>query len=305
VKNEHGAILNVVMMQTDISEQKRMEARLDLERKHREQEVAVRVAAEAANQAKSAFLANMSHELRTPLNAINGFSEMLLERADRHPLTEHQRNRLIRIGDAGRRLLALINDVLDIAKVESGKVEPETSWFDLEMIARHVSDVAETKLRKKPNVHYQLELDSDLPQVFSDQNKIRHILGNLVDNAVKFTEEGTVRVRIRRDGESLLISVEDTGVGVAEEHLERLFDKFYQVKQTTHRSVKGTGLGLSVCKAFVDLLAGKLTVQSTVGQGSVFTLTLPDVFKVPSLSRTGRDAESRIAPHCRTNEERG
>jgi signal transduction histidine kinase len=186
-------------------------------------------------------------------------------------------------------------------KTSSGSIEADFC----ERERRNLRFAERRKLRKKPNVHYQLELESDLPQVFSDQNKIRHILDNLVDSAVKFTEEGTVRVRIRRDGQSLLISVEDTGVGVAEEHRERLFDKFYQVKQTTHRSFKGTGLGLSVCKAFVDLLAGKLTVQSTVGQGSVFTLTLPDAFEVPSLSRTDRDAKSRMAPHCRSNEKRG
>jgi PAS domain S-box-containing protein len=278
VNSEHGELLNVVMLQTDISERKRMEARLESERQQRDRERANRELAEARSEAASEFLSTMSHELRTPLNAIIGFSEMLLRRADQQPLDDYQKDRLDRIWDAGSRLLTLVNDVLDVAKVESGDMESQIDIFELSAVAQAVSGLAEGLISKNPGLRYELDLEADLPPIMSDQHKICQILTNFMGNAIKFTERGTVTLRIRRDGDGLLMSVEDTGVGIAGEHLERLFDRFYQVKQDSHPTSNGTGLGLPVCRTLADSLRGEILVQSVVGQGSTFTLSLPDAF---------------------------
>ena len=231
--------------------------------------------AECANRAKSEFLANMSHELRTPLNAVIGFSEGLLERADRHPLNEHQKDRLGRIKASGEYLLQLINGVLDIAKAESGKIDLQITTFDVELVVREVGDMAEALAKDKPAVRFTLDLEEHLPPITSDRDKVRQILVNLLGNAVKFTEQGSVTLRVGRNNGSLVFSVEDTGAGISAEHLNRLFEKFYQVEQETHRPLKGTGLGLAISKAFATLLGGTLTVESVEGQGSTFTLAVP------------------------------
>ena len=266
----------------DITERKQAEAKLLEMNRHledataRANEMAVR--AEAANVAKSEFLANMSHELRTPLNAVIGFSEGLLERTDIHPLNEHQKDRLEKIKTSGEYLLQLINGVLDIAKAESGKIDLQITTFDVEPVVREVGDMAEALAKDKPAVRFTLDLEEHLPPITSDRDKIRQILVNLLGNAIKFTEQGSVTLRVRRNNGSLLFSVEDTGVGISAEHLDHLFEQFYQVKQETHRSLKGTGLGLAISKAFATLLGGTLTVESVEGQGSTFTLTVPLMF---------------------------
>ena len=266
----------------DITERKQAEAKLLEMNRHledttaRANEMAVR--AEAANVAKSEFLANMSHELRTPLNAVIGFSEGLLERTDIHPLNEHQKDRLEKIKTSGEYLLQLINGVLDIAKVESGKIDLQITTFDVEPVVREVGDMAEALAKDKPAVRFTLDLEEHLPPITSDRDKVRQILVNLLGNAIKFTEQGSVTLRVRGNNGSLLFSVEDTGVGISAEHLDHLFEQFYQVKQETHRSLKGTGLGLAISKAFATLLGGTLTVESVEGQGSTFTLTVPLMF---------------------------
>jgi PAS domain S-box-containing protein len=234
--------------------------------------------ADCANRAKSEFLANMSHELRTPLNAVIGFSEGLLGRVDRHPLNEHQIARIGNIKTSGEHLLQLINDVLDIAKVESGKIDLHIATFDIEPLAREIGDLVEALARDKPAVRFTLDLEEHLPPIASDRDKIRQILVNLLSNGIKFTEQGSVALRIRRCNDSLLLSVGDTGMGISAEHQGRLFEQFYQVDQKTHRSLKGTGLGLAISKKFAELLGGTLTVESVQRQGSTFTLTVPLVF---------------------------
>ena len=263
----------------DITARKRAEAKLLETNRHledataRANEMAVR--AEAANVAKSDFLANMSHELRTPLNAVIGFSEGLLERTDIHPLNEHQKDRLEKIKTSGEHLLQLINGVLDIAKAESGKIDLQITTFDVEPVVREVGEMAESLAKDKPAVRFTVDLEEHLPPITSDRDKIRQILANLLSNAIKFTEQGSIALRARRNNGSLLLSVEDTGVGISAECLDRLFERFYQVKQETRRSLKGTGLGLAISKAFATLLGGTLTVESVEGQGSTFTLTVP------------------------------
>jgi len=260
-------------------------------------------ALEAATHAKNEFLANMSHELRTPLNAIIGFSEGLLERTQIHPLNEHQKDRLLKIRLSGDHLLALINDVLDIAKIEAGRMQTHATTFYLGTLAREVGALAEALIKLRPQLRFRLDLGDQehLPPITADRDKLRQILVNLLSNAVKFTEQGAVTLRVRRDGGQMALSVEDTGVGIAEEHLERIFERFYQVKQDFHRSVKGTGLGLSICKAFADLLGATITVQSTVGQGSTFTVTLPvkpQRHDTHAQKRTRHELAERVREQC-------
>jgi PAS domain S-box-containing protein len=263
----------------DITARKRAEAKLFEANRHledaraRANEMAVR--AEAANVAKSAFLANMSHELRTPLNAVIGFSEGLLERADIHPLNEHQKDRLEKIKTSGEHLLQLINGILDIAKAESGRIDLQITTFDVEPLVWEVGEMAESLAKDKPAVRFTVDLEEHLPPITSDRDKIRQILANLLSNAISFTEQGSIAMRARRNNGSLLLSVEDTGMGIPAECLDRLFERFYQVKKEMRRSSKGTGLGLAISKAFAALLGGTLTVETVEGQGSTFTLTVP------------------------------
>lgn len=234
--------------------------------------------AKAANRAKSEFLASMSHELRTPLNAVIGFSEGLLERVDRHPLNDHQKDRLTKIHKSGEHLLSLINNVLDIAKVESGRVEVNPTEFEIRELTYEISALAEGLLKDNPLVRFDVDVQDDIHLVNTDRDKAKQILINLVGNAVKFTERGSIKLRIAQQRDHLCLSVEDTGVGIPNDQLHKVFDKFYQVEQAQHRSIKGTGLGLSLCKSFSELLGGTLTVRSCHGQGSAFTLSLPRSF---------------------------
>jgi len=264
-------------------------------------------ALEAATHAKNAFLANMSHELRTPLNAIIGFSEGLLERTQIHPLNEHQKDRLLKIKLSGDHLLALINDMLDIAKIEAGRMQTHVTTFYLGTLAREVGALAEGLIKHRPQLRFRLDLGEQehLPPITTDRDKLRQILVNLLSNAVKFTEQGAVTLRVRRDGGQMVLCVEDTGVGIAEEHLEPIFEEFYQVEQATHRSIKGTGLGLSICKAFADLLGATIAVQSAVGQGSTFTVALPlkpQQHDVHVQTQSQRELAERVRQQCSPQE---
>lgn len=230
---------------------------------------------EAANKAKSEFLTNMSHELRTPLNAVIGFSDGLIERADRHPLNKHQLDRLHKIKKSGEHLLTLINNVLDIAKIESGSVEIHATQFEVIGLVEETAALAEGLLKDNPNVRFDIDIEPDLPALTSDRDKVKQILINLLGNACKFTQQGTVTLRVQRDGEYIRWNVEDTGVGIPETELHRVFEKFHQIDQSTHSSIKGTGLGLALCRSFAEKLGAALTVKSVFESGSTFCLTTP------------------------------
>ena len=228
---------------------------------------------EAANRHKSEFLSNMSHELRTPLNAIIGFSEVLLERLF-GDLNAKQADYLQDILDSGKHQLTLVNDILDLSKVEAGRMELELSTFSLQAaIDNGVTMLRETAARS--GVVLEVESDPGVDVIEADERKVRQVLFNLLSNAVKFTPTGgTVSVRTRARSDAVEISVEDTGVGIAPEDQGRIFEEFGQAKEGKSRE-GSTGLGLTLAKRFVELHGGAMNLHSVVGQGSTFTFTLP------------------------------
>ena len=229
---------------------------------------------EAANRHKSEFLANMSHELRTPLNAIIGFSEVLGERLF-GDLNEKQAEYTDDILTSGRHLLSLINEILDLSKVEAGRMELELATFDLPLAI----DNARTFVRERATKHgiaLDVAVDDRLGDFLGDERKIKQILLNLLSNAVKFTPEGgRIGIDARQTDGSVEISVSDTGVGIAAEDQPKVFEEFRQVGSDYAHKVEGTGLGLTLAKKFVELHGGKIWLDSEVGKGSTFTFTLP------------------------------
>jgi signal transduction histidine kinase len=236
-------------------------------------------AAEAASHAKSAFLANMSHELRTPMNAILGYSEMLMEEAEDLGQPEFVSD-LQKIHQSGSHLLALINDVLDLAKVESGKMEALAEDFEIETLIDEVSATAQPLMAKNENV-LRIERGDELGGAHQDRTKLRQSLLNLLSNAAKFTHEGAVTLKAERDvrGESdwITLSVRDSGIGIPADKIERVFEEFGQADDTTSRDYGGTGLGLPISRRFCEMLGGDLTVESKQGLGSTFTIRVPAV----------------------------
>jgi signal transduction histidine kinase len=229
---------------------------------------------QVASRHKSEFLANMSHELRTPLNAIIGFSEVLLQRMFGE-LNPKQEEYLQDVLASGRHLLSLINDILDLSKVEAGRMELEPSAFDV----RSTLEGCLALVRERAGQHgIALELDvSELDQLVADERKVRQVVLNLLSNAVKFTPEGgRITLQGMRTDGAVQISVSDTGVGIAPEEQEGVFEEFRQVGSDSAKKSEGTGLGLALARKFVELHGGRIRVVSEVGRGSTFTFTIPE-----------------------------
>lgn len=236
-------------------------------------EVEVRKVAEQraldASRSKSAFLANMSHELRTPLNAILGYTEMLLEECE----TDSVQSDLKRIYRAGDHLLALISDILDLAKIEAGRIELVLETTALSALLAEVADLGRP-LADAKGLILSLELGA-LPELCIDAARVRQIVLNLVSNAIKFTERGGVTVRAAQLDDAVLIAVHDSGVGISVENLDRIFEPFQQESAMTSREFGGTGLGLAISRELAVLMGGSVEVTSELGVGSTFTLVLP------------------------------
>ncbi|MBS0325587.1 MAG: GAF domain-containing protein [Proteobacteria bacterium] len=231
-----------------------------------------RAAAEHANQAKSTFLANMSHELRTPLNAIIGFTRIVRRKADK-VLPDKQTENLDKVLTSAEHLLSLINTVLDIAKIEAGRMDVVASDFNAAQLADQCATTATPLL--KPGVALVKAWGGNLALVHSDQEKIKQIVLNLLGNAAKFTHRGTITVSAKTSDDRLSIAVSDTGIGIGEEALTRIFEEFQQADTSTTRQYGGTGLGLSISRSLARLLGGDITATSEVDRGSTFTLSVP------------------------------
>lgn len=248
------------------------------ERRRAEEEVAkAKEASEQANKTKSLFLANMSHELRTPLNAIVGYSEMLQEEAVERELDSFTAD-LGRINASGRHLLALINDILDLSKIEAGKMELYLESFDLNAMIDDVAATIQPMVEQNSN-SLTIERAADLGTMRADQVKVRQALFNLLSNAAKFTQAGSITLTAAResmDGEDWIVfRVDDTGIGLSEDQIVKLFQDFTQADTSTTRKFGGTGLGLALTRRFCQMMGGNVTLRSVAGEGSTFTIKLP------------------------------
>ena len=256
-----GFVQEYIAIRTDITDRKRIESSLEVAKN----------AAEQASVAKSQFLANMSHEIRTPMNAILGMLQLL----QRTALTEEQKDYTEKTAGAARSLLGLLNDILDFSKVEAGKMELDVRPFVLSELMRDVEVILASNVGSKP-VRLVLEVAPDVaPHLLGDDMRLRQVLVNLGGNALKFTEQGEVRVRVRMAAQPDMqdrveFSVRDSGIGIAPEHLAHIFDGFSQAESSTTRRFGGTGLGLAICQRLVGMMGGELQLSSVLGEGSCF-----------------------------------
>lgn len=250
---------------------------------------------EEASRLKSQFLANMSHELRTPLNSIIGFTNLILT-DDAEPLTEDQREGLEIVLRNAKNLLALINDILDLSKIEAGKLTITPEEFEIEPIIRDAIATVEPLIGQKP-VMVSYEIPDDVPVLYSDSARIKQIILNLLSNASKFTDEGHIKVIVRKlDSNFLSIAVEDTGTGIPEEYQDVVFEEFRQVDGSNTRKHGGTGLGLAISRRLARMLGGDLTLKSQVGKGSTFTLTIPVRYNSAEKELGNQSSEIILAP---------
>ena len=233
----------------------------------------VRSALERTNRAKSSFLANMSHELRTPMNGVLGLTEVMLLKEDLDPEVREQMELVQRCGLS---MVALVNDILDLSKAEAGKLTIEQAEFSLQELLDDLSDLYRPAAQKK-GLTWVVDLEADgLGRVKGDSLRLRQVLGNLVDNALKFTERGRVLLRVARQSDGVLrFAVADTGLGISAEAAQRLFTPFEQADNSTTRRFGGTGLGLSLSSQLVELMGGQLELESEPGRGSTFSFGLP------------------------------
>ncbi len=229
--------------------------------------------AKEADRLKSAFLATMSHELRTPLNSIIGFTGIILQGLA-GPLNEEQHKQMSMVQTSARHLLTLINDVLDISKIEAGQLALSITSFELkpsiEKMVKLISPMAEKK-----GLELKLDISDDVQTVTTDQRRLEQVILNLLNNAVKFTEKGGVSISCRTRDDHYILSVADTGIGMGPEEMEHIFKPFHQIDTGLTRKYEGTGLGLSISKKLLKMMGGEIHVESQRGKGSIFTIRFP------------------------------
>ena len=254
--------------------------------------------AKSASRAKSQFLANMSHELRTPMNAIIGYSEMLTEEAEDLELREFIPD-LKKIRTAGKQLLALINDILDLSKIEAGKIELHYENFDVKQMISDVATVSQPLASKNSN-QLILNVAEDVGSISSDLTRVRQILFNLLSNASKFTQAGTVELTVARipgdEGDQIQFQVKDSGIGMSPTQINKVFEAFTQADSSTTRKYGGTGLGLAITKKFCEMLGGQISLESELGHGTTFSVRLPYPVKEEAASR-GDSADEKGVTH--------
>src|SRR5450432_1654219 len=264
LRDPHGTVIGLISVITDVTEQERVAEEIQK----------ARAAAEAANRSKSEFLANMSHEIRTPMNGVIGMTELALET----DLTDQQREYLDMVKSSAEGLLTVINDILDFSKIEAGKLELEPVAFAIGDAVEEATGMMALRAWQK-GLELAVDLQPGLPEVLlGDPLRLRQVLLNLLNNAIKFTDSGEITLRVEAAGEApggncMHFSVRDSGVGIAPDRLNHIFDAFAQADSSTTRKYGGTGLGLTICSRLVALMGGRIWVESTPGSGSVFHFT--------------------------------
>lgn len=271
-------------------------ATLELEERNRQLEWQ-REELERAYRLKSQFLASMSHELRTPINALLGYTSLMRDQIYGE-LNRRQEEALSRMYTASQHLLELVNDILDLAKIEAGKMPVHIELVDVRQIIRELSQTIEPMVRGR-NLEYRVELDPEVPAIRTDSTKVKQVVLNLLSNAVKFTHEGQIAVTTEpADDDGIFITVSDTGIGIRGEDLGKIFEDFRQVDQSSTREYGGTGLGLSITKKLLHLLGGTVHVTSEVGVGTTFTVWLPlesrEIVLDEEVSRVAREADEAV-----------
>ena len=256
----NGEITGIMGIAREITERKAMED-----------------AAQSANKAKSEFLANMSHEIRTPMNTILGMSEILVHEG----LSDRQMSFAEDINNSAHSLLEIINDILDMSKIEAGKLELHAVDYNFNQFMDNIVSMF-THVAGRQGLDFIVEIEDEVPDyLYGDDLRLRQILTNICGNAVKYTEEGYVKLVVLTRGDNLVFMVEDTGAGIKKENLPMLFNAFEQVDKNRHRNIVGTGLGLPICKSFIEMMNGEISVESEYGFGSVFTVTIPIILGDP------------------------
>jgi len=237
--------------------------------------------ARSASEAKSDFLAKISHELRTPLNAIIGYSEMLMEDASDDGLDAFVED-LDKIHSSGTHLLTLINDLLDISKIEAGKMELHLEDFKLKDMISLIEATTKPLLDKNSN-KFVVKIDESIETMKNDETKLKQVLLNMISNSSKFTKEGKVSLIISEEAKNRIkFEISDTGIGMTENQLKNVFEEFTQAETSTSKDYGGTGLGLPICKKLTELMGGKIEVQSKIGEGTTFSITVPKTIEVKS-----------------------
>lgn len=277
IRNKRGEPIAIGTVARDITERKQNENRLQraMETAQKAQYAAeeARQAAEMANQAKTTFLANMSHELRTPLNSIIGFADVLLEGLD-GDLNERMEEDVRLIRESGNHLRGLIGDILDMSKIEAGRMDLRYEEIDMAQLANDVMATA-APLAQEKRLFLHLDIDENVRPVQADRTRLRQIMWNIVGNAIKFTEKGSVTISVQGQSNHVLCSVRDTGIGIKEEHAAVVFEQFRQIDGGLNRIAGGTGLGMPITKKLVELHGGDIWIESVYGQGSTFLFTIP------------------------------